>query len=107
MANGHSDGRETLAAKAWTLRVTLAYTDKEDAMLQNDLNLTVVAADGRRRNGNMAESDDFDSKNNVERVVWQNPTAGTAYIFVQCKRTTTLLFEQPYALVWKLVYETS
>ncbi|KAI4189445.1 MAG: hypothetical protein L6R41_001463 [Letrouitia leprolyta] len=94
-----------LISKPLTLRVTLAYTDKEGALLQSDLSLIVVAADGVRRNGNMGTSNGTDNANNVERVVWYNIPGGRASIFVHCKRTTTLLFDQPYALVWKLVTE--
>ena len=60
-------------------------------------------AEGGRRNGNMGMRDEFNNANNVERVVWQNSPSGAMQIFVLCQRTITLLFDQPYALAWKLV----
>ena len=87
---------------AITLRVTLVYTDMPGQMLQSDLNLIVIAADGSERHGNMGTGAEFDTANNVERVVWENIPSGNVNIFVRCKRTTTPRLEQPYALVWKL-----
>lgn len=71
VVNGVNGTQGAQTSGSLTLCATFAYTDKEGAMLQSDPSLTVVAADGSRRNGNMGTSDELDNDNNVEQVVWQ------------------------------------
>jgi serine protease AprX len=83
-----------------TLKVTLVWTDPPGAALQNDLDLSVAAADGTERHGNMGTDSDFDRVNNVEQVVWEGVPAGSATITVAAFRITT--GPQPYAYAWTL-----
>src|SRR5215213_10723706 len=46
-----------------TFKITLVWTDPPGALLQNDLDLIVKAADGSERHGNMGTSNGFDSVN--------------------------------------------
>jgi subtilisin family serine protease len=83
-----------------TLKITLVWTDPPGAALQNDLDLIVIAADGRERHGNMGTSDGFDRLNNVEQVLWTDIPDGTAQVVVRAHRVTVGL--QPYALAWRI-----
>jgi len=80
------------------LKVTLVWTDPPGESLQNDLDLIVRAADGQERHGNMPPSStDFDTKNNVEQVIWPNVPVGETNIVVRASRIS--LHAQSYALV--------
>ncbi len=80
-----------------SLKVTLVWTDRPGANLQNDLDLIVRAADGQERHGNMAPgSTAFDRDNNVEQVVWDGVPAGDAEVVVRAHRIPQLA--QTYAL---------
>ena len=83
-----------------SLKITLVWSDPPGAMLQNDLDLIVRAADGQERHGNMGTSKNFDRLNNVEQVVWENIPAGEAKIPVRAFHITQ--FPQPWAYVWRL-----
>lgn len=84
-----------------SLKATLVWTDPAGETLQNDLDLIVVAANGRERHGNMpATSKQFDRSNNVEQVVWQGLPAGEVTITVRAYRTAQ--FAQTYALVLRI-----
>jgi len=52
-----------------TFKITLVWTDPPGALLQNDLDLIVRAADGSERHGNMGTSSGFDRVNNVEQIL--------------------------------------
>ncbi|KAH0172303.1 NAD(P)-binding protein, partial [Aureobasidium melanogenum] len=85
------------AQQGVTLKATLVYTDLPSDTLQNDLNLTVVASDGIRRNGNMgSDSNHFDRYNNVEQVIWKGIPPGDTKIVVRARQV--LSDEQAYAL---------
>ncbi len=80
------------------LKVTLVWTDRPGATLQNDLDLIVRTADGQERHGNVApNSPAFDRQNNVEQIVWDNVPAGDIDITVRAHRIPA--FSQSYALV--------
>lgn len=84
-----------------SLKVTLVWTDRPGATLQNDLDLIVRTADGQERHGNVApNSTAFDRNNNVEQVVWENVPAGDVDIIVRAHRIP--LFPQSYALVTRI-----
>ncbi|EEP79093.1 predicted protein [Uncinocarpus reesii 1704] len=82
------------------LKVTLVWSDPPGETLQNDLDLIVVASNGKERHGNMGEKPGFDRANNVEQVVWTNIPAGKVEIRVRAHRLATKTRAQPYALVW-------
>jgi hypothetical protein len=84
-----------------SLKVTLVWTDRPGATLQNDLDLIVRAANGQERHGNVApNSTAFDRNNNVEQVLWDNLPAGNVHILVRAHRVP--LFAQSYALVTRI-----
>jgi len=83
-----------------TLKITLVWTDPPGALLQNDLDLIVKAADGKERHGNMGTGDGFDRRNNVEQVVWTNIPPGDAKIIIRAFHVTQ--FPQPFAYAWRL-----
>jgi serine protease AprX len=95
-----------------TFKMTLVYPDFPGALLQNDLNLVVIAPDGsQERHGNMGtasfpagteEVGTFDGTNNVEQVVWQNVPAGE--LTWKIKAPSVLHGPQPYAWVWRVYY---
>jgi hypothetical protein len=83
------------------LKVTLVWIDPAGETLQNDLDLSVTAATGETRRGNVPPgSTSFDRVNNVEQVTWTDPPAGRATITVRAFRITQ--FAQSYALVIRL-----
>jgi hypothetical protein len=82
-----------------TLKVTLVWTDPPGAMLQNDLDLIVVAG-GQERHGNMGTSKNFDRVNNVEQVLWNNIPPGKVKITVRAFHITQ--FPQSYWYVWRI-----
>jgi serine protease AprX len=73
------------------------WTDYPGEALQNDLDLIIKTADGKERHGNVAPtSSEFDRRNNVEQVVWNDLPAGKLEIIVHAYR---ILQPQSYALV--------
>jgi serine protease AprX len=88
----------TVTAPDTSLKVTLVWTDPPGETLQNDLDLIVRASNGQERHGNMpASSAEFDTKNNVEQVIWTDAPVGQIDIVVRASRIT--LHPQSYALV--------
>src|SRR5207248_3236842 len=83
-----------------TFKITLVWSDPVGPELQNDLDLSVHAADGQERHGNMGTSSGFDRQNNVEQVVWDYIPAGTAKITVEAHRITQ--YPQSYAYAWRI-----
>ena len=83
-----------------TLKITLVWTDYPGALLQNDLDLIVKAANGEERHGNIGTGTGFDRKNNVEQVVWPDMPVGEAKVTVRCERITR--FAQDYAYAWRI-----
>jgi serine protease AprX len=83
-----------------TFKVTLVWTDPPGPELQNDLDLTVRAANGDERHGNMGTSSGYDRRNNVEQVTWDHMPAGTAEITIAASRITQ--YPQPYAYAWRI-----
>jgi hypothetical protein len=82
-----------------TFKITLVYTDPPGAMLQNSLNLTVLAPDGSSRNGNGLEGNTYDEVNNVEQVEWALPP-GEVKATVRATRIAKPDQSQPFALAW-------
>lgn len=82
-----------------TLKVTLVWTDPAGAMLQSDLDLTVIAGNAERH-GNMAAGSAFDRVNNVEQVKWEGVPGGEVQVRVSVFRLTT--DKQSFAYAWKL-----
>ncbi|KAL9130806.1 MAG: hypothetical protein Q9217_001109 [Psora testacea] len=102
-ANGTDDGRQVPLLRGSggaTLKITLVWSDFPGALLQNDLDLIVVAANGEERHGNMGTTAEFDRKNNVEQVVWHDMPAGEAKVTVHCERITR--HAQDYAYAWRI-----
>ncbi|KNG48584.1 kp-43 peptidase [Stemphylium lycopersici] len=86
------------------LVVTMAYSDREGKLLQNDLNLIVIDAKGNENHGNVAGASDFDTQNNVEKVVWDKPESGLYSVIVEAVGGFTLLNEkQGFAAVWAML----
>lgn len=83
-----------------TFKITLVWSDPAGDLLQNDLDLIVVAADGTERHGNMGTAHGFDRANNVEQVLWTNMPPGDATITILAFRITS--FPQPYAYAWRI-----
>lgn len=83
-----------------TFKITLVWSDPPGPLLQNDLDLIVIASDGTERHGNSGTSDTFDRENNVEQIVWTGMPAGDAEIIVRAARITQ--FPQPYAYAWRI-----
>jgi len=89
-------------AGATTLKVTLVWTDPPGAGLQNDLDLIVRDGQTNECHGNKLLNDpDFDRNNNVEQVLWYNPSAGPYSVIVRARRIT--LNPQSYALVIRVI----
>ncbi|KAK0648065.1 peptidase S8/S53 domain-containing protein [Cercophora newfieldiana] len=101
-------------AVSQTLKVTLVWTDPDGEHIQNDLNLAVIAPDGKtERHGNMGDRTvftgnadvDYDHDNNVEQVKWKGVQEGK---YTVCVRAYNVHFgekTQPFALAWR-VYPT-
>jgi hypothetical protein len=84
------------------LKVTLVWTDPPGDGLQNDLDLTVRAADDEERHGNMpAGASGFDRRNNVELVAWPGLASGLARVIVRAHRIA--LHPQSFALVIRML----
>jgi serine protease AprX len=87
----------TISAGSSRLKATLVWSDPPGEGLQNDLDLVVVA-NNQERHGNMsAGSKDFDRKNNVEQVTWDNLAPGNVTVSVVAHSITVA--RQSYALV--------
>lgn len=79
------------------MKVTLVWSDPPGEGLQSDLDL-IVRTGNQERHGNMpAGSKDFDRKNNVEQVLWEQFPAGQVTVSVSAHAVT--LAPQNYALV--------
>lgn len=88
------------------IKVTLVWTDRPGATLQNDLDLIVRTSDGQERHGNVApNSTGFDRHNNVEQIIWDNVPGGNIDIIVRAHRIPA--FSQSYALVIRNEVEIS
>ncbi|MCS3925403.1 hypothetical protein M2175_000434 [Bradyrhizobium elkanii] len=96
-AGDREDRTVTIPAGSSRLKVTLVWTDPPGEGLQSDLDLVVVA-NKQERHGNMpAGSKDFDRRNNVEQVIFENLPAGEAVISVIAH--SIAVAPQNYALV--------
>ena len=73
-----------------TLKLTLAYSDRPGKILQNNLNLIVLAADGTEKHGNGFEGDQYDEANNVEQVVWEGLLPGKLKVIVWAWKMTLM-----------------
>ena len=98
-----------LLAARLPLKVTLVWTDPPGEGLQSDFHL-IVKSRNLERHGNMRPgSRDFDRKNNVEQVVWDQVPAGTITISVvacDCFRPAGLCLggkDVVTASVWQLL----
>lgn len=83
-----------------TFKITLVWSDPAGAMLQNDLDLVVIAADSTERHGNMGTGPGFDRANNVEQVLWVNMPPGAAKIVIRAFHITR--FPQSYSYAWRI-----
>jgi len=83
-----------------TFKITLVWSDPAGSMLQNDLDLIVISANGSERHGNMGTSSGFDRVNNVEQVLWTSMPPGPATIVIRAFHITR--FPQPYAYAWRI-----
>ncbi|KAI1323312.1 subtilisin-like protein [Xylariaceae sp. FL0255] len=82
------------------LAVTLTYPDLPGALLQNDVNLIVRAGDAERY-GNMGSSGtEFDTVNNVEKVIWEDVPGSTITIIAQANSFTKTDVDQSFAVAW-------
>ena len=79
------------------------YSDSCGALLQNCLNLTVVAPDGSSKNGNGFKGDQYDEVNNVEQIVWKDIPAGVVKVIVSARKITKMDGQQPFSLAWSFV----
>ncbi|WLB54268.1 S8 family serine peptidase [Bradyrhizobium japonicum] len=96
-AGDREDRTVTIPAGSSRLKVTLVWTDPPGEGLQSDLDLVVVA-NKQERHGNMpAGSKDFDRRNNVEQVIFENLPPGEAVISVIAH--SIAVAPQNYALV--------
>jgi len=97
----HGDGGPDPPSPA-TFKITLVWSDPPeiDGILQNDLDLIVIAADSSERHGNMGTAAGFDAVNNVEQVFWTNMPVGHAQIVIRASHITR--FPQPYAYAWRI-----
>jgi serine protease AprX len=87
----------TMPAGSSRLKVTLVWSDPPGEGLQNDLDLVVVA-NKQERHGNVpAGSKDFDRRNNVEQVTWDNLAPGDVVVSVVAH--SIAVAPQSYALV--------
>jgi serine protease AprX len=53
-----------------------------NGMLQNDLDLIVIAPGGSERHGNMGASSKLNTPNNVEQVFWEGIPPGDVQIVI-------------------------
>ncbi|KAK0727777.1 peptidase S8 and S53 [Lasiosphaeria miniovina] len=89
---------------AATFKMTLVWSDPPElnGMLQNDLDLIVVAADGSERHGNMGTAAGFDTVNNVEQVLWAKIPTGHTQLVIRATHITK--FPQLYAYAWRITW---
>ena len=95
-----------------TLKATLVTLDFPGSDLQHHVSLEVRIRQGdqsRRRLGNMGDKEDlgpedYDKKNNVQQVVWDDLTEDTNVSLEVCLRSALLhdSTHQPFALVWSV-----
>jgi serine protease AprX len=97
---GETGGAVGPTALGATFKITLVWSDPAGDLLQNDLDLIVVAADGTERHGNMGTGPGFDRVNNVEQILWANMPPGDAKIHIRAFHITR--FPQPYAFAWRI-----
>ncbi len=87
-----------------SLVVTLAYSDREGQLLQNDLNLIVRDAHGEERHGNCSLASQYDTQNNVEKVVWEGIDCGSAYVKVEAVGGFARFNDpQGFSVVWAIL----
>lgn len=98
-----------------TLKVTMVYTDVAGALLQNNLNLSVIVEipgqDRRVRYGNQGEQENIDPApsdgvNTVEQIVWKNLKKEATVTFTVAVGGTMMTDVQPFALVWSVEIDT-
>lgn len=82
-------------------KITLAYSDRPGHMLQNNLNLIVIAAGGSEKHGNGYENEQYDDLNNVEQIAWTGMPPGDAKVVIWASRITKPDDEQAFGLAWK------
>ena len=71
-----------------TFKIMLVWSDPAGDILQNDLDLIVVAADGSERHGNMGTTGGIDRVNNIEQVLWTNIPPGDAKVIIRAFHIT-------------------
>lgn len=85
-----------------SLKVTLVWSDPPGSLLQNDLDLVVMASDGTERCGNDEDAtNEFDRSNNVEQVEWEGIPAPPAKIIISGFRL--IRSPQPFACAWRFL----
>ena len=99
----HPDAAHTMSLTP-TYKITLVWTDRQGKVLQNDLDLIVIASDGTERHGNSGTSSNFDRLNNVEQVKWTNIPPGPVKIVVNAHKISIARFPQPYAYAWRITW---
>jgi len=104
---------------AYTLKVTLVWTDRGGINLLDRLGLAVTlvppppvnggpALLSQRRHGNkgaadqMGTPDNYDDTNNVQQVLWEEMPEGKASISVRCMCSGSANAEVAYAIAWSL-----
>jgi serine protease AprX len=109
-------------------KITLVYTDRPGAVLPDNPNLIVRAADGSERHGNYQilpnnpnpavkaadgsgrdsygydENDEYDNFNNVEQILWESMPLGEAKVIVRARNITQKDDEQGFALAWSTTH---
>lgn len=86
-----------ILAEGLICKATLVYTDRSGKLLQNNLNLTVTAANNLEKRGD----EGYEVENNVEQVTWDKIPPGEATIRVRANRIIRLDEAQPFAVVWR------
>ena len=94
-----SDFPLTTTGKA-ILKVTLVYTDRPGAALQNNLNLSVTVDGGSPVFGNLGNR--RDNINNVEQVVWKDIGRDSVVILRISTERAFIGQKQSFALVWSI-----
>lgn len=86
-----------------TLNATLVYSDFRGKVLVNQLNLLITASDGKECHGNKHPGDsEFNTVNNVQKIVWKDIPAGSAQVTVVARNIPTPQDKQPCAIVWRI-----
>lgn len=87
-----------------SLVATLAYSDREGQLLQNDLNLIIRNAHGEERYGNCPTGSQFDGQNNVEKIIWKGIGPGFACLRIEAVGGFTRFNDpQAFAAVWAVM----